>query len=179
MDIILLFECPEILSQNEVAACQQKLSLGFQDDFSTNEATEDHFDLPNYDTNYKAGNFGTSSIHLLQQTRHRSKSAVCLSPLTGMFREVLLHTLAIFVISLPQQVEEKEKDLVKVKTELKTLSLAAKEGVEAATKVKALETENKKLGEENVVLTKNFESERVRLLTLYDVEFLKWNCPTW
>ena len=47
--------------------------------------------------------------------------------------------------------------------ELKTLGLAAKEGVEAATKVKALEAETKRLREENVTLTKNFESERVRL----------------
>ena len=57
--------------------------------------------------------------------------------------------------------EEKNKDLVKVKMELKTLGVAAKEGIEAATKVKNLEVENKKLGEENVTLTKNFESERV------------------
>ena len=44
---------------------------------------------------------------------------------------------------------------------MKTISMAAKEGIEAAGKVKELETDNKKLGEENIVLTKNFESERV------------------
>lgn len=41
------------------------------------------------------------------------------------------------------------------------LGVAAKEGVEAAGKVKALEAENKKLIEENKVLTENFNSERV------------------
>lgn len=45
---------------------------------------------------------------------------------------------------------------------MKTISMAAKEGIEAAAKVKELEADNKKLSEENVVLTKNFESERVR-----------------
>ena len=62
--------------------------------------------------------------------------------------------------------EEKDKDLVKVKGELKALSIAAKDGVEAAAKVKTLEKENKKMAEENVVLTKNFESERVRKIEL-------------
>ena len=62
--------------------------------------------------------------------------------------------------------DEKEKDLVKVKGELKALSIAAKDGVEAAAKVKTLEKENKKMAEENVVLTKNFESERVRKIEL-------------
>ena len=61
---------------------------------------------------------------------------------------------------------------MKVKTELKTLGVAAKEGIEAATKVKALETENKKLGEENVTLTKNFESERVCCFSS-DISLLK------
>ena len=50
-----------------------------------------------------------------------------------------------------------------MKAELKTLSIAAKDGVEAVAKVKSLEAENKKLGEETVILTKNFESERVRV----------------
>ena len=62
-----------------------------------------------------------------------------------------------------QKVDEKDRDLVKVKAELKTLSIAAKDGVEAVAKVKSLEAENKKLGEETVILTKNFESERVRV----------------
>ena len=57
--------------------------------------------------------------------------------------------------------DDKTKNLVKVSAELKTLSLAAKDGVKAAGKVKELEKDNKKLTEENLVLTKNFESERV------------------
>ena len=63
-----------------------------------------------------------------------------------------------------KELDEKTKNLNKVSAELKTLSLAAKEGVEAAGKVKELEKDNKRLTEENVVLTKNFESERVNLL---------------
>ena len=52
---------------------------------------------------------------------------------------------------------------MKVKGELKALTIAAKDGVEAAAKVKTLEAENKKMTDENAVLTKNFESERVRI----------------
>ncbi|XP_033749240.1 myosin-9-like [Pecten maximus] len=64
------------------------------------------------------------------------------------------------------KVTKKERDntaneLKKVKVELDTLGMAAKEGVEAATKVKNLEKENKKLGEENKTLTENYNSERV------------------
>ena len=82
-----------------------------------------------------------------------------------MVQSVLLSSISYCLIV--QEVETKDKDLVKVKMELKTLGLAAKEGVEAATKVKALEAETKRLGEENVTLTKNFESERVRLGVTY------------
>lgn len=42
--------------------------------------------------------------------------------------------------------------------------MAAKQGMEAATKVKTLETDNKKLTEENKVLTENYNSERVSVL---------------
>lgn len=42
--------------------------------------------------------------------------------------------------------------------------MAAKQGMEAATKVKTLETDNKKLLEENKVLTENYNSERVSVL---------------
>jgi hypothetical protein len=62
---------------------------------------------------------------------------------------------------LLQELDEKNRILTKLTAEMKTISVAAKEGIEAAGKVKELETENKKLGEENIVLTKNFESERV------------------
>ena len=45
--------------------------------------------------------------------------------------------------------------------ELAALGAAAKQGVEAATKVKTLETDNKKLTDENKVLTENYNTERV------------------
>ena len=54
-----------------------------------------------------------------------------------------------------------EAELAKLRAELATLGVAAKEGVAAASKVKGLETDNKKLLEENKVLTENFNSERV------------------
>lgn len=44
---------------------------------------------------------------------------------------------------------------------MSALGVAAKQGMEAATKVKTLETDNKKLTEENKVLTENYNSERV------------------
>ena len=52
-------------------------------------------------------------------------------------------------------------ELAKLKAELALLGVAAKEGVEAAGKVKGLEVENKRLTEENKVLTESFNSERV------------------
>lgn len=50
---------------------------------------------------------------------------------------------------------------MKLEAELAALGVAAKQGVEAAGKVKGLETENKKLVDENKVLTENYNSERV------------------
>lgn len=47
---------------------------------------------------------------------------------------------------------------------MSALGVAAKQGMEAATKVKTLETDNKKLTEENKVLTENYNSERVSTL---------------
>lgn len=47
---------------------------------------------------------------------------------------------------------------------MSALGVAAKQGMEAATKVKTLETDNKKLTEENKVLTENYNSERVSAL---------------
>ena len=57
--------------------------------------------------------------------------------------------------------------MAKLGAEMKTIGLAAKEGIEAAAKVKELQTDNKKLNDENSILTKNYESERVnkRVLT--------------
>ena len=62
-----------------------------------------------------------------------------------------------------QERDNKENELSKCKAELAALGVAAKQGVEAATKVKTLETDNKKLTDENKVLTENFNSERVGL----------------
>lgn len=59
---------------------------------------------------------------------------------------------------------------------MKTISMAAKQGIEAAAKVKELETDNKKLSEENVVLTKNFESERVGVMSC-SKELLQFSSP--
>ncbi|OWF39036.1 myosin-1B-like [Mizuhopecten yessoensis] len=72
------------------------------------------------------------------------------------------------------KVTKKERDnnvneLKKVKLELDTLGMAAKEGVEAATKVKALEKDNRKLGEENKTLTENYNSERVLRRKYYNI----------
>ena len=44
---------------------------------------------------------------------------------------------------------------------MNSLGLAAKEGVAAVGKVKSLESENKKLMDENKLLTENYNSERV------------------
>ncbi|XP_060607664.1 nuclear anchorage protein 1-like [Ruditapes philippinarum] len=70
---------------------------------------------------------------------------------------------------LKKELDEKNRILTKLTAEMKTISVAAKEGIEAAGKVKELETENKKLGEENIVLTKNFESERVLRKKYYNM----------
>lgn len=65
--------------------------------------------------------------------------------------------------------DDKENELKKVKAELTTLGAAAKEGIEAATKVKTLESENKNLVSENKVLTENFNSERVLRKKYYNM----------
>lgn len=69
----------------------------------------------------------------------------------------------IYIYQL-QERDEKEHELKKVTAELSALGVAAKQGMEAATKVKTLETDNKKLTEENKVLTENYNSERVSAL---------------
>lgn len=63
---------------------------------------------------------------------------------------------------IKQERDEKDNELKKVTAELSALGVAAKQGMEAATKVKTLETDNKKLTEENKVLTENYNSERVK-----------------
>nr|XP_034326344.1 myosin-11 isoform X3 [Crassostrea gigas] len=65
--------------------------------------------------------------------------------------------------------DEKEHELKKVTAELSALGVAAKQGMEAATKVKTLETDNKKLTEENKVLTENYNSERVLRKKYYNM----------
>lgn len=71
--------------------------------------------------------------------------------------------------ALHKDVSEKEAELVTLRGELALLGAAAKEGVEAAGKVKALETENKKLLEENKLLTENYNSERVLRKKYYNM----------
>ncbi|KAK3604681.1 hypothetical protein CHS0354_009292 [Potamilus streckersoni] len=70
---------------------------------------------------------------------------------------------------LKKEFDEREKTIQKLQAELREISIAAKEGVEAAMKVKSLETDNKKLVEENKTLTKNFESERVLRKKYYNM----------
>lgn len=61
-----------------------------------------------------------------------------------------------------QDRDNKANELRKLEAELAALGVAAKEGVEAASKVKNLEKETKVLNEENKVLTENYNTERVR-----------------
>lgn len=65
--------------------------------------------------------------------------------------------------------DDKANELKKLEAELSALGIAAKQGVEAAMKVKGLETENKKLLEENKVLTENYNSERVLRKKYYNM----------
>lgn len=60
-----------------------------------------------------------------------------------------------------QENKEMEAELEKLREELAMLGVAAKEGAEAASRVKFLEAEVKQLIEENRVLTENYNSERV------------------
>ena len=55
----------------------------------------------------------------------------------------------------------KDEELTRLRAELSSLGIAAKEGVEATHRAKALEKEVKKLTEENKTLADNFNSERV------------------
>nr|KAG5697355.1 hypothetical protein BaRGS_004081 [Batillaria attramentaria] len=71
--------------------------------------------------------------------------------------------------TLRKDVKEKDAELTKLQAELALLGVAAKEGVEAAGKVKALEAENKKLLEENKLLTENYNSERVLRKKYYNM----------
>lgn len=61
---------------------------------------------------------------------------------------------------MAQELKEKDEDVKKLKTEMSSLGVAAKEGMENAKKVKALEAEVKKLAEENKVTNENFNAER-------------------
>ena len=81
----------------------------------------------------------------------------------SQFLDSVLHFYSCLCYKLMQERDNKENELSKCKAELAALGVAAKQGVEAATKVKTLETDNKKLTDENKVLTENFNSERVGL----------------
>jgi ABC-type phosphate transport system auxiliary subunit len=60
-----------------------------------------------------------------------------------------------------QDYDNVNNELKKLKVELSTLGVAAKEGLDAVNRVKELEGETKKLREEVKVLGDNFNSERV------------------
>ncbi|XP_071110400.1 uncharacterized protein [Haliotis cracherodii] len=64
---------------------------------------------------------------------------------------------------------KQETELKKLRDELAALGIAAKEGVEAATKVKDMERDFKRLAEENKTLTENFNSERVLRKKYYNM----------
>ncbi|XP_067665807.1 uncharacterized protein [Haliotis asinina] len=64
---------------------------------------------------------------------------------------------------------KQETELKKLRDELAALGIAAKEGVEAATKVKDMEKDFKRLTEENKTLTENFNSERVLRKKYYNM----------
>ncbi|XP_071166574.1 uncharacterized protein [Mytilus edulis] len=65
--------------------------------------------------------------------------------------------------------DNKANELRKLEAELAALGVAAKEGVEAASKVKNLEKETKVLNEENKVLTENYNTERVLRKKYYNM----------
>lgn len=67
-----------------------------------------------------------------------------------------------FVLSFFQECDTNKKDLTAARAELSALGVSAQQGMEAAAKVKTLETEVKRLTEENKMLTENFNSERVQ-----------------
>ncbi|XP_005111503.1 myosin-2 heavy chain [Aplysia californica] len=71
--------------------------------------------------------------------------------------------------SLQKDLNKADVQVAKLSAELAALGIAAKEGVQAAGKVKALESENKKLLDENKTLTENFNSERVLRKKYYNM----------
>ncbi|XP_050403052.1 myosin-2 heavy chain [Patella vulgata] len=73
------------------------------------------------------------------------------------------------VKSLTKDCTMKNTEIQKLKNELDALGIAAKEGVEAAVKVKSLEADNKHLISENKLLTENFNTERVLRKKYYNM----------
>lgn len=71
--------------------------------------------------------------------------------------------------ALQKDLNKKEAELARLTAEMNSLGLAAKEGVTALGKVKTLEAENKKLMDENKVLTENYNSERVLRKKYYNM----------
>ncbi|PVD19886.1 hypothetical protein C0Q70_20379 [Pomacea canaliculata] len=71
--------------------------------------------------------------------------------------------------AMEKENKEMEAELEKLREELAMLGVAAKEGAEAASRVKFLEAEVKQLIEENRVLTENYNSERVLRKKYYNM----------
>ena len=65
------------------------------------------------------------------------------------------------MLYLLQEIKDNAAEIARLTSELAALGVAAKEGVEAAEKVKNLEKEVKNLTKENKQLAENFNSERV------------------
>ncbi|GFN80567.1 kinesin-like protein [Plakobranchus ocellatus] len=70
---------------------------------------------------------------------------------------------------LQKDLNKKEAEVSRLTAEMSALGLAAKEGVTALGKVKSLESENKKLVDENKVLSENYNSERVLRKKYYNM----------
>ncbi|KAK3759215.1 hypothetical protein RRG08_054936 [Elysia crispata] len=71
--------------------------------------------------------------------------------------------------TLQKDLNKKEAEVARLTAEMNSLGLAAKEGVTALGKVKTLEAENKKLLDENKVLTENYNNERVLRKKYYNM----------
>ncbi|XP_057300384.1 early endosome antigen 1-like [Hydractinia symbiolongicarpus] len=71
--------------------------------------------------------------------------------------------------NLKKEVDELTADVKRDKDEIAKLSVAAKEGIEAAEKVADLSKSNKELTEENKTLAENFNSERILRKKYYNM----------
>ncbi|XP_064607876.1 myosin-10-like [Liolophura sinensis] len=71
--------------------------------------------------------------------------------------------------TLQKECDTNKRELTSARAELSALGVSAQQGMEAAAKVKTLETEVKRLTEENKTLTENFNSERVLRKKYYNM----------